>query len=226
MTTEVYTTADLLAILAAEQKACMSGQRLNLKATVSGVNPLIDQFLNPEGVQKFSAYQDFRAAVHHYQQEHQVSGILWKQVSHQAVTLTYPEVDEQLIALPSDLEILRRSIRSVYDFWHQSAQGMDLYQSIQRGRDYQKIQYSDVERLIPQMGWANIRISTYPVPIQSDQIESNRIDSTRKKSNLVQIVLQLGWGQPREAIYNGYPEAGSEFIYALAPGYAPIPCSN
>jgi hypothetical protein len=103
---------------------------------------------------------------------------------------------------------------------------MDLYQSIQRGRDYQKIQSSDVVRLISQMDWATIRISTYPVPIQSDGMEFSRIDSSRKKPDVVQIVLQLGWGQPREAIYSSCREAGSEFIYALAPGYAPIPCSN
>jgi len=39
-----------------------------LAAKASG-NPLIDKYLRSDGIQKFTAYQDF-AAVHRYQREH------------------------------------------------------------------------------------------------------------------------------------------------------------
>jgi hypothetical protein len=202
-----YTTTELLAILAAEKQACISGKRLNLKATVPGVNPLIDQFLNLEGVQKFSAYQDFRAAVHHYQLEEQVSGILWKQISYQSKTLTYPQIDEELIALPSDLTVLAEAKASIYNFWQQISLGMDIYQAVQRGHDYQPIEAPLLERSLKQADWASIDIHSYP--------------------NFVQIILQLGWGQPHEARYHhSWPKAGCEFIYALPRGYRPMPCSN
>jgi hypothetical protein len=202
-----YTTRDLLAILAAEKQACISGKRLNLKATVPGINPLIDQFLNLEGVQKFSAYQDFRAAVHRYQLEKQVSGILWKQISYQSQTLTYPHIDEELIALPRDLVVLAEAKASIYDFWQRITRGMSLYQAVQRGGDTPPIRSAELERLLKRAHWANIEIHTYP--------------------DFVQIILQLGWGQPHEARYlHSWPEAGSEFIYALPRGYRPMPCSN
>jgi len=60
--------------------ACLLGQRLNLAAKVSG-NPLIDKYLRSDGIQKFTAYQDFKAAVHRYQREHRVSGIVWRQLT-------------------------------------------------------------------------------------------------------------------------------------------------
>jgi len=53
---------------------------LNLAAKVSG-KPLIDKYLRSDGIQKFTAYQDFKAAVHRYQREHRVSGIVWRQLT-------------------------------------------------------------------------------------------------------------------------------------------------
>jgi hypothetical protein len=175
-----YTTRDLLAILAAEKQACINGKRLNLKATVPGINPLIDQFLNLEGVQKFSAYQDFRAAVHRYQLEKQVSGILWKQISYQSQTLTYPHIDEELIALPRDLVVLAEAKANIYDFWQGVTQDMSLYQAVQRGGDCPPLQSAELANLLNQADWANIEIHTYP--------------------DFVQIILQLGWGQPKPAV--------------------------
>ncbi len=89
---EVYSTEELIKILADERRACMNGERLNLTASLSG-NPLIDRFLKPDGFQKFSAYRDFKAAVHHYQRQHQVSGIIWKKQALKGKTLRYPAID-------------------------------------------------------------------------------------------------------------------------------------
>ncbi|MHC5828434.1 MAG: hypothetical protein ACYT04_74205, partial [Nostoc sp.] len=65
---KVYTTQELIQILAAERQACLNGKRLKLEITVSG-NPLIDQFLRTDGLQRFTAYQDFKTAIHDYQRE-------------------------------------------------------------------------------------------------------------------------------------------------------------
>src|SRR4028119_271519 len=108
---EVYSTEELIQILADERRACMNGERLNLAASASG-NPLIDQFLKPDGIQKFSAYRDFKAAVHRYQRQHQVSGIVWRQLTMKGTTLRYPAVDDQLVALEDGLEILKRGRKS------------------------------------------------------------------------------------------------------------------
>ena len=70
-------------------------------------NPVIDRFLKSEGVQKFTAYQNFKAAVHEYQREHQVSGIVWREIAVKGNTLRYPAVDDELIALPVDLITLK-----------------------------------------------------------------------------------------------------------------------
>jgi len=41
--------------------------------------------------------------------------------------------------------------------------------------------------------------------------------------NFLELILQLGWGQPQEATYKrGRPLAGSEFIHAVNPGCYPI----
>ncbi|MBD0387941.1 MAG: hypothetical protein ICV54_15870, partial [Nostoc sp. C3-bin3] len=68
---KVYTTQELIQILAAERQACLKGKRLKLEIPVSG-NPVIDQFLITDGLQHFTAYQDFKTAIHEYQRENQV----------------------------------------------------------------------------------------------------------------------------------------------------------
>ncbi|MBC1256157.1 hypothetical protein GNE54_12045, partial [Trichormus variabilis V5] len=125
---KVYTTEELIQILAAERLACLKGERLKLEVTVSG-NPIIDQFIRTDGLQKFTAYQDFKNAIHDYQREYQISGILWKEISIKGKILRYPEVDTQLIALSSDLEILQSAKNSILEFWYEASAGMDLYLS-------------------------------------------------------------------------------------------------
>ena len=49
---KVYSTNELIDILATERQACLLGQRLNLAATPHTGNPVVDQFLKPEAFQK------------------------------------------------------------------------------------------------------------------------------------------------------------------------------
>jgi hypothetical protein len=188
--------------LADERQACLKGERLKLEVTVSG-NPVIDQFIRTDGLQKFTAYQDFKNAIHDYQREHQVSGIVWKEVSVKGKILRYPEVDTQLTALSSDLEILQAAKNSILEFWYEVSAGMDLYLSFNNNKQHQLIFLSDVERIVQRTEWATLLKWENP--------------------NFLEIVLQLGWGNPEEASYKrGRPKSGSEFIHAVNPGNLPI----
>ena len=198
----VYSTDELIKILADERRACMNGERLNLAASASG-NPVLDRFLKPDGIQKFSAYRDFKDAIHCYQRQHQVSGIVWRQLTIKGNNLQYPAVDDQLTALDSDLEIMRTAKPSILDFWWQVTKNMDLYLSINIGRDYRQITLDRVNAIAYKTEWANLLWHG-----NSDNLE---------------IILQLGWGQPEEAAYKrGWPTSGSEYIHAVNPGKHPI----
>ncbi|AFY48673.1 hypothetical protein Nos7524_2855 [Nostoc sp. PCC 7524] len=199
---KVYTTEELIQILAAERQACLKGERLKLEVTVSG-NPLIDQFIRTDGLQKFTAYQDFKAAIHDYQREYLVSGIIWRDMTVKGKSLRYPEVDAQLIALSSDLAILKSAKNSIWNFWCEVTAQMDLYLSFNNSKQHQKITASDVERIAQRTEWASLW--------------------KWENSNFLEIILQLGWGKPEEASYKrGRPNSGSEFIHAVNPGNLPI----
>jgi hypothetical protein len=199
---KVYTTEELIQILRSERQACLKGERLKLEVTVSG-NPLIDQFIKSDGLQKFTAYEDFKAAIHDYQKKYQVSGIIWRKVTIKSKTLRYPEVDTQLIALPGDVEILKNAKDSLLNFWDEVTDGMDLYLSFNNSKQYQKIFKADVERIAQRTEWASLCVF--------------------ENSNFLEIILQLGWGKPEEASYKrGRPHSGSEYIHAVNPGSRPI----
>lgn len=199
---KVYTTKELIQVLAAERQACLKGERLKLEVTVSG-NPLIDQFIRTDGLQRFTAYQDFKAAIHEYQREHQVSGIIWEDIIVKGKTLHYPKVDTELIALSSDLEILKAAKNSLLEFWYEVTVAMDLYLSFNNSKQYQQIIIPDVERIAHRTEWASLW--------------------KWENTNFLEIILQLGWGKPEEAHYKrGRPHSGSEYIHAVNPGNLPI----
>jgi hypothetical protein len=199
---KVYTTEELIQILAAERQACLKGERLKLEVTVSG-NPLIDQFIRTDGLQKFTAYQDFKAAIHNYQQEYHVSGLIVHEVNVKGKTLRYPKVDSELVALTSDLETLKAAKNYILEFWYEVTAEMDLYLSFNNSKQYQQIITPDVERIAQRTEWASLW--------------------KWENSNFLEIILQLGWGQPEEAYYKrGRPHSGSEYIHAVNPGNRPI----
>ena len=199
---EVYTTEQLIEILASERQACMSGQRLYLTIRGSG-HPLIDQFIKSEGAQQFTAYQNFKAAVHRYQQEHQVSGLIWQEITLKGLTLRCPIVDEHLSAIESDVAVLKSVRASVLTFWYETTVGMDLYLSINNDKDYRSIQPSEVEGIVQRTEWATLW--------------------KWEKSDFLEVVLQLGWGKPEFASYKrSFPLSGSEYIHAVNPGCCPI----
>jgi hypothetical protein len=199
---KVYTTKELIQILDAERQASLMGKRLKLAGTMSG-NPIIDNFIKTTGLQKFTAYQDFKAVIHDYQRKHQVSGIEWQKITVKGQSLHYPEVNAHLIALSSDIEILKAGKNSILEFWYEVTSGMDLYLSINNNKQHQPIVISDVERIANRTEWASLW--------------------KWENSNFLEIILQLGWGQPEEAAYRrGFPSSGSEYIHAANPGHWPI----
>jgi hypothetical protein len=199
---KVYTTQELIQILAAERQACLKGERLKLELKVSG-NPVIDQFITTEGLQKFTAYQDFKASIHEYQRDNLVSGIVWKNLTIKTKTLDYPEVDAQLIALNSDLEILKTAKDSMLEFWQEITSEMELYLSVSNGKQHAKINKLDVERIAQRTEWVSL--------------------IKWENTNFLEVILQMGWGKPEEAAYKrGRPHSGSEFIHAVNPGNYPI----
>ena len=200
---KIYSTDELIEILNCERQACLDGQRLNLSATPAVGNPVIDRFLKPEGIQKFTAYQDFKAAVHQYQLDYQVSGIVWREISLKGKTLCYPRVDDQLIALPGDMETLKAAKSQLLEFWYQVTVDMDLYLSLNSGKDYRRIHPAEVDAIAQRTELASIL--------------------KWEKSNFLELLLQLGWGQPGEASYRrGWPHSGSESVHAVKPGKTPI----
>jgi hypothetical protein len=199
---KVYTTQELIQILAAERQACLKGKRLKLEIKVSG-NPVIDQFISTDGLQQFTAYQDFKTAIHEYQKENRVSGIIWREVTVKGKNLHYPEIDSELIALNGDLEILKAAKNSIVEFWYEVSMGMDLYLSFNNSKQYQQIVTSDVERIVQRTEWASL--------------------CKWENSSFLEMILQLGWGKPEEAYYKrGRPRSGSEYIHAVNPGNRPI----
>ncbi|MEH1767671.1 hypothetical protein [Nostoc sp.] len=199
---KVYTTQELIQILAAERQACLKGKRLKLEIKISG-NPVIDQFISTDGLQQFTAYQDFKTAIHEYQKENGVSGIIWRELTVKGKNLHYPEIDTELIALNGDLEILKAAKNSIVEFWYEVTIGMDLYLSFNNSKQHQQIVTSDVERIVQRTEWASL--------------------CKWENSSFLEMILQLGWGKPEEAYYKrGRPRSGSEYIHAVNPGNRPI----
>ncbi|HEY9907123.1 MAG TPA: hypothetical protein V6D18_05880 [Thermosynechococcaceae cyanobacterium] len=198
-----YSTEDLIRILAEERQACMNGHRLNLAATPSNGVSVIDHLLQTDGIQKFTAYNDFRATVHQYQREHQVSGLVWQSVSLGNETLRFPRIDDQLVSLSSDRALLRSTRPLILSFWQEVTRSLELFLSLDGGKAYQAIVPRDVDRLIQRTDWASL--------------------ATQGSDRSLEIILQLGWGKPEEATYRrGFPDSGSEYVHAVNPGMRPF----
>lgn len=198
-----YSTEDLIQILAAERRACMNGHRLNLTATPSNGVSVIDHFLQTDGIQKFTAYNDFRATVHQYQRQHQVSGIVWQTISLRDKILRFPKIDDQLTSLPEDLAVLRSAQPTILSFWRQVTSSMDLHLSLNAGKAYQPIRPEEVDRIVQRTEWTSL--------------------ATQGRDRCLEMILQLGWGKPEEATYRrGFPDSGSEYVHAVYPGMRPF----
>ncbi|MGB8700056.1 MAG: hypothetical protein WCD18_11625 [Thermosynechococcaceae cyanobacterium] len=198
----IYTTHELAQILRQEQAACLRGDRLNLTTTQTRFNPVVDPFVNVEGIQKFRAFCDFRDAVHAYQQEHQVSGLTWRTFVVNGQSIHYPEVNDNLIALPQDLEILKAHKGDVLVFWQTVTQDMDLYRQVGKHFPHCPVSQNQVEAQAQTSEWAYLHKLEY--------------------GGALEMTLQLGWGNPQDALFQKYwPLSGCCFIHGVEPSQMP-----
>jgi hypothetical protein len=199
----IYSTAELIDILAAEQRACMSGKRLHLAVNQPKTTPLIEKFIEPIGLQKFTAYDNFRQTIHRYQREHQVSGLVWHEITVGPHSLQLPQVHDQLVALTQDLRVLRAAKADMLGFWQRATAEMVMFLSVQQGLSFEPIGSAAFDRSIARSEWATL--------------------SHQGQRYQLELILQLGWGKPEEARYRrGFPESGSEFVHAVYPGQVPL----
>ncbi len=198
-----YDTQDLIRILENERQACLEGKRLYVSESASSGHPILDHFLKTEGLQKYNAFQGFKAAVHAYQQEEKVSGLIWQQVTVRGEQLRFPVIHPQLMALPDDLEQLGGYVAPLLELWGRMTEGLDLYLAVEQGKDFVPAQTADVVAIAPRTHWATLQ--------------------AWERDDFFEILLQLGWGQPGEAAHwRAWPDSGSEYVHGVLPGRKPI----
>jgi hypothetical protein len=204
MMKRVYSTEALIQILDEERRACISGQRLNLAAQPSGSHHVIDRLIEPTGIQKFTAYENFRDTIHQYQHEYQVSGIVWQTVSIGHRTLKFPQIDPQLVSLNQDLRVLWAAKTDVLIFWQQVTATLALFLSVSQGNRFTPLTDRDrLYALIARSEWATL--------------------AHHGTGDRLEVILQLGWGKPDAARYQrDCPTSGSASIHAVVPGREPL----
>ncbi len=184
----VYTTQELIDILEAELKANWQGQRLLISSRLRIDNPVIAKALNLDKVSKVFAYRDFRAQVHQYQKEHQVSGIVWRVCQFRGFSISIPEVHSQLTAIETDKQILVNAKPSIIDFWIKATANMKYFQLTE---SFQEISLTTLTNLVKQREWAEVY------------------------SGCDELYLGLCWGNPNESQYLwAKPHSGCDRLVA------------
>ncbi len=190
-----YTTDELIKILDCELKENWKGQRVVLSSKQRINDPVVAKALNMDQVNKVFAYRDFRHQIHQYQQQHKVSGIVWRTCTFQSESIIYPEIHNQLIPVKGDKEILISARAKILDFWHRITSQMNFWLVNHRinrqGNHHQLISADYLGKLIGQTEWAEI-------------------DAAR-----TEIYLGLCWGDPKESQYQwAKPKSGCDRIIA------------
>jgi len=184
----VYTTQELIDILEAELKANWQGKRLLMSSPFRIDNPVIAKAINLNNVSKVYAYRDFRAQIHQYQHQHQISGIVWRSCQFKDHSISIPELHNQLTAVTGDKEILVNAKQSIIDFWYQTTKKMKYFLA---DNIYSEISSLSLEIMIAKSEWAEIY------------------------SGLNELYLGLCWGNPTESQYLwARPQSGCDRIIA------------
>jgi hypothetical protein len=183
-----YTTQELIEILDQELRANWRGERVLLSSDERINNPVIAKALGTHKLSKVFAYQDFRAKIHEYQREHQVSGIVWRICHYCDRVLRLPEIHNQLIAIPGDKDVLMQAKASILEFWWDVTQEMKFWRA---GGEPQPVSAETVRTRVLQTEWVELDIAR------------------------TELYLGLCWGNPKEYLYQwAQPESGCERIIA------------
>lgn len=191
----IYTTDELIKILDCELKENWKGKRVVLSSAQRINDPVVAKALNMDQVNKVFAYRDFRTQIHEYQQQHGVSGIIWRNCTFNHQSITYPEIHNQLIPVEGDKAILIAARSQILDFWYQVTNNMNYWLVNHRvnsqGNHHQLISGDYLHKLISQTEWAEI-------------------DAAR-----TEIYLGLCWGNPQNYRYQwAKPKSGCDRIIA------------
>jgi hypothetical protein len=183
-----YTTQDLIQILEQELRATWKGERIIFSTSEKIDNPVVSKAIDLQKVGKVFVYRDFRRQIHQYQQENQVSGIVWRSTNFQGKSVCFPEVHAQLIALEGDKQILISAKQSVLNFWRDVTREMKFYLA---GDRLNPLPGQSLEQLYQDAEWAEV-------------------DAGRGE-----LYLGLCWGNPNEYIYRwARPESGCHRLIA------------
>lgn len=209
-----YTTSDLIQLLTGELDACMQGERLKLSAITTGFAKEADALLAEKGIQQIAAYHDFRTEIWKYQLLYSVSGIVWEEIEVNGKLFRFPAIDDQLISLPSDLELMHSYKEQVVEFWREITQGLQIWRSGSNVNGQETpnmvISLKEASVLIQQCEWATLSADHFDRQICRWKLDND--------PDCQEINLELGWGAPEMAGYwENLPEHGSEWLTAVNP---------
>ena len=139
-----YTTQQLLEILDQEMRATCQGKRVLISPGDRLENPVIAKAIDLTQVGKVFAYQDFRQQIHTYQQDHQVSGLIWRECHFNGDRLRFPEINRQLIAVEGDKEELMAAKTEILAFWQRHTQPLRYWLVAHKHRPIDRESFDDL----------------------------------------------------------------------------------
>ncbi len=209
-----YTTQDLIQFLAGERDACMDGKRLKLSPTNIGFPEEALAILQERGIQQIGAYHDFRTEIWKYQAQHLISGVVWQEIDVEGKLFRFPVIDDQLISLPSDLELMHSYKQRAVAFWLNVTQELQIWEAGTNIKGQTTpdtiVTPSVVELLISQCQWATLSTNHFERSLSRWTLDP--------EPYYQEIQIQIGWGCPELAGYwNNLPEHGSHWLTSVNP---------
>ncbi|MGB3693224.1 MAG: hypothetical protein WA865_02025 [Spirulinaceae cyanobacterium] len=185
-----YTTEQLIQILEQELRANWKGERVLLSWQKRIDDPVVSKALDPKKVSKVFAYRDFRAQIHEYQTENHVSGIIWRVSQFKGKSVKFPELHNELIAIPGDKQILTAAKEAILDFWGQVTEGLNFWLATKERR---RITPEFLRELIQQAEWAEINAARTEIYLGLcwGNPEKHRYDWARPYSGCNQIIATV-----------------------------------
>ncbi|MGB3614410.1 MAG: hypothetical protein WBA10_11520, partial [Elainellaceae cyanobacterium] len=166
--------------------AAWKGERLLLASNRLG-DPVVEKALGTEKLSKVYAYRDFRSQIHQYQLDHGVSGLVWRNCRFNSRFIHFPEINSQLIAIPSDKEALIANKPEILEFWRDHTAQLPLWQ------------------MSP----------TTPVPRHQANQQIQAAEWVEIEAGQAELYLGLCWGDPNECHYGwAHPQSRCEQVIA------------
>lgn len=184
-----YTTQDLIRILNQELQATWRGDRVLLSSEERVGVPIVSMALDLDQVGKVFACKDFTKQIHKYQQENEVSGLVWRDITVAGQTLNLPELHHQLIAIDSDKIILQETKAKVLDFWWNITAGLKF--------------------------WRLKKHEPHPITLEELKVAAQLAEWAEIDIGQDEYYLALCWGNPKECHYRwAHPDSGCDRLIA------------